>query len=403
MTFENMDAWGRKKGVHLLGTGDFTHPKWFDEVKQKLIETAPGWFKLGKDSPVSFVLSAELSSIYSKGGKVRRIHNVLLAPSLDAVEKLRQKLEARGANLAYDGRPIIGLDAEELVKIAMDISEDFMIIPAHAWTPWFSVFGSNSGFDSVEECFGSMTKYIFAIETGLSADPAMCWRLSSLDRYTLVSHSDPHSLHRLGREANVFEVLNGDRLDYQWLKNILQKKDTSRFKFTVEFFPEEGRYHLDGHRACKVVLNPSETKQKGGICPVCKKPLTIGVMHRVEELADRPEGFVPEGAIPFKNLVPLEEIIADSIGVKSVSSKAVSSEYDKLVRQGGSEFAVLLDLPYDELAKMTSPVIGEGIRRVREGKLKIHPGYDGVYGTIKIFTDEERERFTEKAKQDALF
>ncbi len=284
------------------------------------------------------------------------------------------------ANLKADGRPIVGIGAKELLKIALDVDEYSFFVPAHAWTPWFSVFGSKSGFNSMEECFDEYTKYIYAIETGLSSDPLMNWRWSHLDKYALLSNSDSHSLRRIGREANIFDA----KLSYFDIINAIKSKDPKRFLSTIEFYPEEGMYHYDGHRACKVRLHPAETKKNGNRCPVCSRPMTIGVMNRVGELADRPEGFKPKNAIPYINMVPLDEIIAEAFGVRSALNKRVQETHGKMVKEFGNELGILFDLPLADFSSL-KPEIGEGIKRVREGKLFIDPGYDGEYGKVKIF------------------
>lgn len=382
MDLENLDRWARIKGVKVLGTGDFTHPKWFESIKKDLEPAEPGLFKLRDiDSPTRFILTAEISCIYSKGGKVRKVHIIIFAPSIGAVESINTKLGLIG-NLKADGRPILGLDAKELAKIALDTDKGCLIVPAHAWTPWFSVFGSKSGFDSLEECFEDYTKYIYAIETGLSSDPAMNWRLSQLDNITLISNSDSHSPQKIGREANVFDT----ELSYAGIADAIKTKDKSKFLYTIEFFPEEGKYHYDGHRLCNISLEPSQSKKYKNICPKCKKSLIIGVLNRVEELADRPEGFKPKNAIPFKSLIPLNEVIAESIGA-SVSSKKVLTHYDNLIKNLGSELKILLDSTEKEISEQSLPEISEGVIRMREGKVFIEPGYDGVYGKIKIFSD----------------
>ena len=287
----NLDSWAKIKGIKVLGTGDFTHPGWFDEIKKELEPAESGLFKLKKqDSKTRFILTSEISCIYSQGGRVRKIHIIVFAPSFKAVEKINLKLGEIG-NLKSDGRPILGLNAKELVKIVLEADENCMVVPAHAWTPWFSVFGSKSGFDSLEECFGEYTKYIYAIETGLSSDPAMNWRLSQLDKITLISNSDSHSLAKIGREANVFDT----ELDYDAITEIIKNHDNKKFLYTIEFFPEEGKYHYDGHRDCNLSLKPEQSKKYNNICPRCGKPLVIGVLNRVEELADRPEGFIQIG------------------------------------------------------------------------------------------------------------
>lgn len=383
MEVESLSGWARKKGIALLGTGDFTHPTYFAELKSKLIPAEPGLYRLKKgDQGVRFILQVEVSNIYQEGGRLRKIHTLLYAPSLQAVDRINAAFARRG-NLLADGRPTFGFSVKELCRIIFDICPDSVLVPAHAWTPWFSVFGSQSGFDSLQEAFDGYVDRIFALETGLSSDPPMNWQLSTLDGITLMSNSDAHSPSRLGRECNVFS----DVLDYWELWEAVRTRDASRFLYTVEFFPEEGKYHFDGHRACGVRTTPAETRAYGLQCPVCGGRLTVGVMHRVEELADGPRGRTPAGAVPFKNLVPLEEIIAASID-QAVGTVAVRREYDRLVAAGGSELAILLELSQEELRTFVPARLLEAILRVREGRLTITPGYDGVYGTVKIFGDE---------------
>lgn len=399
MTLENLDYWARLKGITVMGTGDFTHPQWIKEIKLKLESAERGLYKLksnvkGQMSNVRFMLTVEISSIYSKGGKMRRIHNLIFAPSLETAEKINAQLNLRG-NLKSDGRPILGLDSKELAKIVLDVDERCMIVPAHAWTPWFSIFGSMSGFDSIEECFDEYAKYIYAVETGLSSDPAMNWRWSHLDKIALISNSDSHSLQRIGREANVFDT----ELSYDGIVSVIKSRDPQKFLYTIEFYPEEGKYHYDGHRLCKFSCSPEETKKLNKICPQCGKPMTVGVMNRVEELADRPMGGKPEKTIPFKSLIPLDEIIAEALGA-GPSSKKVKEEYKSLVEKIGSEFKVLVDASPSELEAATTPAIVEGIIRVREGRLRIAPGYDGEYGKVKIFEKGEPRSIS---KQSALF
>ncbi len=380
---ETLAGWARKKGISLLGTGDFTHPTYFADLKSKLVPLGNGLLELKRGvKEVKFILTTEVSNIYSQEGKVRRIHNLIFAPGFEVAEAIRSKLTNLG-KLSSDGRPIFSFTARELVKMILDISQDCMVIPAHAWTPWFSIFGANSGFDSLEECFGEMAPHIHAIETGLSSDPEMNWMLSALDRLTLISNSDAHSPNRLGREANAFDCV----LDYGEITETIRKKDRRKFLFTVEFFPEEGKYHYDGHRNCGVVLSPSETKTHQYLCPVCRKKLTVGVMHRVEALADRPQGFIPKNAIPSIHLIPLEEVIAESLGYR-VGTKGVEAEYDRLIERGGSEFKILLDASPEELAEYVPPKILDGIMLMRQGRVSIVPGHDGVYGKIKLFSDK---------------
>jgi uncharacterized protein (TIGR00375 family) len=344
---------------------------------------------------VHFILSAEISSIYSKNNRTYRIHNLILAPSFKSVDAINRTLGAVG-NLASDGRPILGLDAAELARIVFDIDENCMLIPGHIWTPWFSLFGSNSGFDRIEDCFEKQTPKIFALETGLSSDPAMNWRLSALDRFSLVSNSDSHSPQKIGREANVFDC----DLSYAAIRETLKTKDKKKFLYTIEFFPEEGKYHYDGHRLCGVSFSPEESKSHGNRCPKCGKPLTIGVMNRVDQLADRPVGFVPPNAIPFKNLVPLDEIIANAKGVAK-TSVSVEKEYRVLVSRFGTEFDILGKVPQEELDRGVNPRVAEGIARVRAGRVKVAPGYDGEYGRVSIFG--EQEDVSGKQEQMSLF
>ncbi|MBI3333127.1 MAG: DNA helicase UvrD [Candidatus Omnitrophica bacterium] len=382
LDLELLARWAKYKGITLLGTGDCTHPLWLAELKQKL-KAGPGG--LYQYQGVLFLLTAEVNANFVSGGKGRRIHNLLLLPSIEVAERLNQRL-ARYGDLASDGRPTLNLSAQELVKLALEVSPEILIVPAHAWTPHFSIFGANSGFDTVEECFGPQAKEIHCLETGLSSDPAMNWRLSQLDRYTLISNSDSHSASRIGREANVFEGQPG----YGEILSILKGKDPKRFLYTIEFFPEEGKYHFDGHRLCKARVSPEESAKNQNRCPVCGKKVTIGVMHRVESLANRPIGYEPPPPhrIPFKNLVPLDQIIADVRSV-GVGSKAVEQEYLEWVQRVGSEFEILVDLSEEALRKQLPPKVAEGILRVRRGEIRILPGYDGEYGEVNIFGQEE--------------
>ena len=403
MVLEELHLGAIKKGIAVMGTGDFTHPQWFSELEKKLVpasETGLFVLKTEEKNPKAtrFMLTAEISSIYSKGGRVRKVHNLVFAPSFEVVRQINTQLGWIG-NLKSDGRPILGLDSKELLKIVSTISEEAYVIPAHAWTPWFSVFGSQSGFDSLEECFEELTPKIFAIETGLSSDPGMNWRLSGLDKVALISNSDSHSLPKLGREANAFE---GSELSYraifQAIKNaspkaLSEKRDSSaklKLAFTIEFFPEEGKYHYDGHRLHQVVYSPEETRVQKGLCRSCGRPVTIGVMNRVASLADRPVGYKPPQYIPFKNLVPLEEIVAEARGQR-VRTKAVLESYEKFIQAFGSEFAVLLDAEIADLAALDAQV-ALGVKKVRAGEIKIEPGYDGEYGKIKIFEDLQKQK-----------
>lgn len=372
LTLTSLERYAKIKGLNLLGTGDFTHPGWFKEIKEATKEEGG---ILQTRSGFSFVLQTEISSIYTQNNKGRRVHNIILAPSLDVAEQINSALSKRG-RLDYDGRPIFNLPCPELVEMMRSISTEIEIIPAHAWTPWFSVFGSNSGFNSMEECFQDQTKHIHALETGLSSDPQMNWRLSSLDRYTLISNSDSHSFWpwRIGRECNVLEL---GELNYKELIRAIRTK--MGFRETIEFWPQEGKYHLDGHRACNVVLEPREAIKLNNICPVCKKPLTVGVLHRIEELADRPEGFKPEGAVPFRNIIPLSELIA-GINKTTPASKKAWEEYNLLINAFGNELNVLLDVEEEELKKVATDKAAGAIIRNRGQGIMFEPGYDGVYG-----------------------
>ncbi len=392
MDLENLNKWAKIKGIDVLGTGDFTHPEWFKSLKNKLEPASDGLYFLKGKKDVRFLLTSEISCIYSKKGKVRKVHILIFAPGLTVVEKINNRL-AKIGNLKADGRPILGLDAKELAKIVLDISEEALIIPAHLWTPWFGILGSKSGFNSIEECFEDYSKYIFAGETGLSSDPAMNWRLSNLDKITLISNSDAHSPEKIGREVNVFQT----DVSYSAIREAIAKKDKEKFLYTIEFFPEEGKYHYDGHRSCGIAFSPEETRKHKGICPVCRKPLTIGVMNRVEELADRPVGFRPKQAIPFKSLIPLKEVIAYVLGV-GPQTKRVEREYNKLISNFKNEFNILLEVSYDNLKNNISPEIAEAIIKARQGEVKVIPGYDGVFGKIVIPFKKSQE-----TKQEALF
>jgi len=383
MELETLSKWAKIKGIDIVGTGDFTHPEWYKELQTKAIESDAGFLQY---DGVNFCLSSEISCIYTQGGRGRRVHVVVLSPSLEIVAQINEAL-GKKYNLKSDGRPIIGASAVELADIVLGISDKNLVIPAHAWTPWFSVFGSMSGFDSLKECFGEKEGNIYAIETGLSSDPAMNWRLSSLDRVQLLSNSDSHSPEKIGREANVLDL---DHLTYAEMYEAIRYKEKGKLSCTYEFYPEEGKYHFDGHRACNVSFAPEETKKHHGICPVCKKPLTIGVMNRVEALADRPDGFKPKGAAPFESLVPLKEVLGEAMG-KPVASKAVDGEYFKLIQAFGNEFAVL-HAPAAKLKKAAGERIAEAVKRVEEGRVKKVAGYDGEYGHIIIFGKEEKER-----------
>jgi len=381
MNIETLAKNAKIKGIDILGTGDFTHPLWLKEMKQKLV------FENGiyDFDNTKFVLSGEISLMYSKNGKGRRVHHVLLAPDFLVVDQINEYLGKKG-RLDYDGRPIFGIDSEEFTENMMQISKDIEIIPAHVWTPWFAIFGSMSGFNSVEECFGDKAKYIHALETGLSSDPAMNWRLSKLDKYVLVSNSDSHSPYpwRLGREANAFDLKN---VNYKEMIDAIRTR--KNFLFTIETSPSYGKYHFDGHRSCNFSCSPEESKKMKNICPVCHKPLIIGVMNRVEELADRPDGFRPKDAVDFKTLLPLSELIAASFGVQAFSKK-VWAMYNMFIERFGNEFNILLNAEKNDLKKINEK-LADLIIRNRNGKIKVEPGFDGVYGKLVLEKETEKQ------------
>jgi len=398
MDLEHIFQAAQEKGINVVGTGDFTHPEWFKELKDKLEPVEEGLYKLKSknekiknnirnektENKIRFVITGEISNIYTRNGRGRRVHNLVILPSLEAAEKIANRLSWQG-NIKSDGRPILGMDSEELLEIITEVEPRSLFVPAHIWTPWFGVLGSMSGFDSLEEAFGNNVKYLAALETGLSSDPLMNWRLSALDRFALISNSDAHSPRNLGREANVFDT----EFSYPAISKAIKEKNLQEFLFTIEFFPEEGKYHYDGHRLCKVRMSPQETKKTKGICPQCGRNLTVGVLSRVEQLADRATGFKSQDAIPYKSLVPLTEIIAEALGVQS-QTKTVAEQYQKLISQFSNEFTVLLDASLDELRTVVSSEIVKGIEKVRKGDLIIEPGYDGEYGKIKIFGEKNR-------------
>ena len=389
-TPENLDFWARKKGISLIGTGDFTHPVWREELKERLLSEGNGLYRL-RDEYVKeesrkfpgegtrFVVSGEISSIYKKNGKTRKVHNVILLPGLEAADAMAQRLEKIG-NIHSDGRPILGLDSHDLLEMMLDVCPEGILIPAHIWTPHFSVLGAKSGFDSVEECFEELAPYIHALETGLSSDPAMNWRISKLDRYQLISNSDAHSPSKLGREANLLDI----DCSYEGLYQAIQTGQG--LEGTVEFFPEEGKYHFDGHRKCGVSLSPVEAERLGGICPVCGKKLTMGVDHRVEQLADRAEGFVKKDGKKYESLVPLPEVISTCMGY-SAASKKVQGCFEQMIQTLGTEFDILRNVPSEDIKSCAGERIAEGIENVRTGNVKRIPGYDGEYGKIELFDE----------------
>ena len=391
-TPEHLDLWAGKKGIHIVGTGDFTHPAWREELAEKLEPAEDGLYVLKdeyriKDGRIPgevtprFVITGEISSIYKKNGKVRKVHSLILLPGLEDAERIAAKLEQIG-NIHSDGRPILGLDCHDLLEIILELSPQAVYVPAHIWTPHFSLFGAFSGFDTVEECFEDLTPYIHAMETGLSSDPPMNWRVSALDRYQLISNSDAHSPAKLGREANIFDI----PLSYEGLSHAIQTGEG--LYGTIEFFPEEGKYHMDGHRKCNLCLTPSDTLKYNGICPVCGRKITIGVSHRVEELSDRAEGYVRENAKPFESLVPLPEVIGASSGHSAASVK-VQREYQKMLSELGPEFDILRNLPLEDIRRVSGTRVAEGIGRLRRGQVERIPGFDGEYGVIKLFSAEE--------------
>jgi len=375
MDVEHIAQYAKLKGISLVGTGDFTHPLWLEELKRKLKPVGNGLFDY---DGVLFMLTGEVNNFFKKNGKLKQVHNILFAPSFEVVEQINGQLGRKG-DLKSDGRPSLEMTAAELVEIVMGVSKECAVIPAHAWTPWRSIFGSSSGFNSVEECFEEQSKHIFALETGLSSDPKMNWMLSSLDKYTLISNSDSHSPQKIGREANVFSL---EEVSYTEVIDAIKKKDRNRFKMTIEFFPEEGKYHYDGHRACGVRLSPEESMRKNNICPVCRKKLTIGVMHRVVELADRKYCYTPSDAIPFVHAIPLDELIA-SVRGRHQTTSSVQKEYFSILSSAGTEFHILLEAPYEELIEKIPKEIADAVMKVRRGEVEILPGYDGVYGEIK--------------------
>ena len=399
MVPESLYRWAQLKGITVVGTGDFTHPGWFAELQEKLEPAEPGLYRLKSEpaasvdaeipaacrAEVRFMLTTEISSIYKRHERTRKVHNLIFAPSFSAVANMTDKL-ARIGNLHSDGRPILGLDSEELLRIMIECAPDALFVPAHAWTPHFSVFGANSGFDSLEECFGDLSPHIQVIETGLSSDPPMNWRLSQLDGITLISNSDAHSPSKLGREAN---VLNGD-LSFDAIKAAFTRGDPALFLGTIEFFPEEGKYHFDGHRNCRVRMSPEEARTHDDACPECGKPVTRGVMHRVEILADRPAGHRARRALPYRSVVPLIELIAEVRGA-GVNTKGVTEAYHQLLARLGNEFEILMNVPIAAIEENAGMLLALAIQRMREGNVTIAPGYDGEYGTVRLLSQEDRQ------------
>ncbi len=397
---ERMYITAQLKGITVVGTSYFTHPGWFKEIKEKLVPSEPGLFKLKDEikkkcdqkvplscrGKVRFMLVSEISNIYKKNKRTMKNHNLVFMPNIEKVERFNYKLRKIG-NIKSDGRPILGLDARDLLEEVLSTSDDSFLIPAHIWTPWFSLLGSKSGFDSIEECFEDLTSYIFAVETGLSSDPAMNWRVSGLDKVTLISNSDAHSPLKMGREANLFNT----SLSYSAIKEAIRTGDPEQFLGTIEFYPEEGKYYLDGHRNCNVRLWPNETRKKKGKCKVCQKPLTLGVLYRVEELSDRLEDEKLQEQRSFYNLIPLTEILSEVLNV-GPGSKKVMNNYIILLEKLGPELSILLNLKRETIDKAGLPLLGEAVSRMRSKEIILFPGYDGEFGKIKVFHQEERDK-----------
>ncbi|MCK4396974.1 DNA helicase UvrD [candidate division WOR-3 bacterium] len=384
MDLEGISEMAKLKGIKLMGTGDFTHPIWLATLKENISTIGNGLFMFNN---IYFILTCEVSNIYVKNGKLRKIHNIIITPSLDSAEKVADFLSRYGKTES-DGRPILSLDSDRMFERIMEIDERNYLIAAHVWTPWFSLFGSKSGFDSIEECFGEHSQKILALETGLSSDPEMNWMWSKIDNFTLVSNSDAHSPANIGREANCFDC----EMDYDTITHVIKEGDTDKFLFTIEFFPEEGKYHFDGHRKCDISMHPNEAKSKENICPRCGRPLTIGVLHRVMELSDRDFGYKPEGKIPFKKVVPLMEIIALAVE-HGKGTKTVERKYRELISRLGTEFEILLDVEYEDIKRVTDGSIADGILKVRKGEVEVKAGYDGVFGDVSILgSKEEKEQ-----------
>ena len=387
------------KGIDIIGTGDFTFPAYVKEMQKDLKPIGGGLYAYKKSTQKKdpkFLITSEISNIYKRGGKARRVHTIIVAPGLEEVKELNKQLDKIG-NIRSDGRPILGMDVEDMARLIWKVSKDFIIIPAHAWTPWFAIFGSKSGFNSIEECYGDLTEKIYAIETGLSSDPLMNWRLSQLDSISLVSNSDAHSLPNLGREATVLQL---EKPTVKNIENALNKKKANKNNkvlYTIEFYPQEGKYHYDGHRDCKVVMAPSQTKKHKGICPKCAKPLTLGVDYRVSELADRDK---PKINGDYKYIVPLQEIIADAYN-QNKNTKKVQQTYNAMVEQIDNEFNILLKTPLEKIESFGISELAEGIKRIRAGEIHVEPGYDGEYGVVSVFA--ENEKVSAKNKQKTLF
>jgi uncharacterized protein (TIGR00375 family) len=398
LDLEHLYLWAQLKGINIVGTGDFVHPKWLAELEEKLEPAEEGLFKLKKEyaktteayvpasckAEVRFLLTVEISNIYKRHDKVRKVHNLIWVPDFKSAKCIQSKLGAIG-NIKSDGRPILGLDSKDLLEIALESHPMALFVPAHIWTPWFSALGSKGGFNSMEEAFGDLKDHIYAVETGLSSDPLMNWRLKQLDNYILVSNSDAHSAPKLGREANLFDT----EFSYRGIYNALKDKNDQGLVATVEFFPEEGKYHYDGHRDCQTRMHPKETIEHNGLCPKCGKPVTVGVMARIEELADRADGERSPRWRPYKSAIPLPEIIAEAKEA-GVNTKGVQESYQQMLASIGNEFYILMDAPIEDIRKASGEVMAESISRMRKGEVSIASGYDGEFGTIKIYSQKER-------------
>ena len=402
INIQEIARFAKIKGLNLVGTGDFTHPKWMRELQEDLVE-APGKGLLKSSkfaNSACFMITGEVSTIFMFRGETKKIHHLILTPNFETAIQVNDRLAQYG-DLSLDGRPTLEMSASQLVEEVMSVSADNEVIPAHVWTPWFSLFGAFSGFDKIEDCYQDMTKHIHALETGLSSDPPMNWRISALDRFTLVSNSDSHSCWpwRIGREANVLDL---EQLTYDEVVDVIRKKDPERFKFTIETNPAYGKYHWSGHRSCNVSMPPQEAMKFGNLCPMCRKRLTKGVGQRVEELADRPASFKPQNAIGYMHLLPLSEIIATVLNASSPSVQNVWSVFNSLMAKFGSEYNVLIDASAEELSKVVDPKIAEAVVNVREGRAQVIPGYDGVYGQLILFKERKTEPRVSKVPQRSL-
>lgn len=401
LTPQYLDYWAKTKGVNLVGTGDFTHPKWTEEIKNQVEPTESGLFKLKNeflipdnplhDRQMRFLLSAEISNIYKKNGKVRKVHNIVLAPDFDTVDKIQKELQNRKFNITSDGRPILGLDSRDLLEILLEINENIFFIPAHIWTPWFAALGSKSGFDTIEECYEDLTPHIHAVEIGLSSDQPLNWLCSFLDKFALLSNSDAHSPEKLGRNANIFNT----ELSYKGITNALKNQQNTDFVGTIDMYPQEGKYHFDGHRKCEISFNPTETMQHKGICPKCGSPLTLGVTHRIAQLADRDNPQERPIKKEIKYVIPLKEIIAEIQGVKP-TGKGVDKIYHQLINELGSEFDILLNLETDQIKKTGGEFLSVAIERMRTGDVILKEGYDGEFGIVKLFEQNEIKNYGSK-------